>query len=233
MQAIILAGGLGTRLKEVLQDIPKPMAPIGQKPFLEYILYFLQQQGIKSVILSVSYRYEMICKHFGGDFLGMKISYSIEEKALGTGGAIKKALHLANSTPVFILNGDTYFDISLSDLKLKDQSKICLGLKKMQNFDRYGCVTIDEEGFIQSFEEKKFTQQGLINAGVYLINKSIFEGFYEEVFSFETFLQNHFKSLKAHAKVFEGFFIDIGIPQDYEKAKTKMQTFKGIPLNSH
>lgn len=225
MQAIILAGGLGTRLKEVIKDIPKPMARIGDKPFLEYLLKYLKKQGIASVILSVGYQHEVIEEYFKDRFCGLEILYSIEKEPLGTGGAIKQALGLAKSSPLFVLNGDTYFDICLSDLRLEEGSKICLGLKKMRDFERYGCVEINQKGLIEAFREKEFRQEGLINGGVYLVDKDLFLGFYlEDKFSFESFLQNHFKELKANAKVFENFFIDIGIPEDYERAKIKMQS---------
>ncbi|WP_300796582.1 nucleotidyltransferase family protein [Helicobacter sp. UBA3407] len=226
MQAIVLAGGFGTRLKAVIKEIPKPMAPIGEKPFLEYILKYLKYQGVCSVILSVSYRYEAIQEYFQDNFLGLEILYSIEKEPLGTGGAIKQALELANRNPLFVLNGDTYFDVCLSNLKFEEGSKICLGLKKMKNFERYGCVEINQKGRIEAFKEKEFRQEGFINGGVYLVDKSLFEGFsLENKFSFESFLQNHFKELKASARVFEDFFIDIGISEDYELAKIKMQDF--------
>lgn len=223
MQAIILAGGFGTRLKAVIKEIPKPMATIGDKPFLEYLLKYLKQQGIASVILSVGYKREVIEEYFKDSFCGLEILYSVEKEPLGTGGAIKQALGLASRNPLYVLNGDTYFDINLSDLSLEGGSKICLGLKKMQDFERYGCVEIDSSGLIQAFREKEFRQEGLINGGVYLIDKGLFDGFsLENKFSFESFLQKHFKKLKATAKVFEDFFIDIGIPEDYELAKIKM-----------
>lgn len=223
MQAIVLAGGFGTRLKAVIKEIPKPMAPIGEKPFLEYILRYLKYQGICSVILSVSYRYEVIQEYFQDNFLGLEILYSIEKEPLGTGGAIKQALELANRNSLFVLNGDTYFDIDLKDMNLEKNSRICLALKKMKNFERYGCVEINPKGRIEAFKEKEFRQEGLINGGVYLMDKGLFDGFsLENKFSFESFLQNSFKDLRASAKVFEDFFIDIGIPEDYELAKIKM-----------
>lgn len=224
MQAIVLAGGFGTRLKAVVKEIPKPMAPIGEKPFLEYILRYLKHQGICSVILSVSYRYEVIQEYFQDNFLGLEILYSIEKEPLGTGGAIKQALELAKRNPLFVLNGDTYFDIDLKGMNLEKNSRICLALKKMKDFERYGCVEIDSSGLIQAFREKEFRKEGLINGGVYLIDKGLFEGFsLENKFSFESFLQNSFKDLRASAKVFEDFFIDIGIPEDYELAKIKIR----------
>ncbi|ECP8662441.1 NTP transferase domain-containing protein [Campylobacter jejuni] len=214
MQAIILCGGLGARLKSVIKDIPKPMAPINNKPFLEFIFEYLKKQGIKEVILAVSYKYEVIKEYFKDEFLGIKIKYSIEKEPLGTGGAIKDALKFIQNQ-VYVLNGDTIFDIDLKKLVLND-SKICITLKQMQNFDRYGTVNVDDQGIVTSFEEKVFKKQGLINGGIYLLTKDIFNEFdLEKKFSFEEFLQENYKKLKARAKIFDDYFIDIGIPQDY------------------
>lgn len=214
MQAIILCGGLGTRLKSVIKDIPKPMAPINDKPFLEFIFEHLKKQGIKEVILAVSYKYEVIQEYFKDEFLGIKIKYSIEKEPLGTGGAIKEALKFVKNK-AYVLNGDTFFDIDLSKLKL-NRSKICLALKQMNDFDRYGTVNVDEQGFVIFFEEKIFKNQGLINGGIYLLTKDIFNEFdLEKKFSFEKFLQENYKNLKARTEIFDDYFVDIGVPEDY------------------
>ncbi|EAL7758833.1 D-glycero-D-manno-heptose 1-phosphate guanosyltransferase [Campylobacter coli] len=216
MQAIILCGGLGTRLKSVIKDIPKPMAPINDKPFLEFIFEYLKKQGIKEVILAVSYKYEVIKEYFKDEFLGIKIKYSIEKEPLGTGGAIKEALKIIKNE-TYVLNGDTFFGIDLSKLKLNG-SKICLALKQMNDFDRYGTVNVNEQGFVISFEEKIFKKQSLINGGIYLLTKDIFNEFdLEKKFSFEEFLQENYKTLKIQTQIFDDYFIDIGIPEDYIK----------------
>ncbi|MBC5858319.1 nucleotidyltransferase family protein [Campylobacter jejuni] len=214
MQAIILCGGLGTRLKSIIKDIPKPMAPINDKPFLEFIFKYLKKQGIKEVILALSYKYEVIQEYFKDEFLDIKIKYSIEKEALGTGGAIKEALRFIKNE-AYVVNGDTLFEIDLSKLKLNG-SKICLALKQMNDFDRYGTVNLDGQGFVISFEEKVFKKQGLINGGIYLLNKDIFKDFtLQGKFSFEEFLQENYEKLKARAEIFDNYFIDIGIPEDY------------------
>ncbi|EAK0364651.1 D-glycero-D-manno-heptose 1-phosphate guanosyltransferase [Campylobacter jejuni] len=216
MQAIILCGGLGTRLKSVIKDIPKPMAPINHKPFLEFIFEYLKKQGIKEVILAVSYKYEVIKEYFKDEFLGIKIKYSIEKEPLGTGGAIKETLKFVKNE-AYVLNGDTFFDIDLSKLKL-NESKICLALKQMNDFDRYGTVNVDEQDLVISFEEKVFKKQGLINGGIYLLTKDIFNDFaLQEKFSFEEFLQENYNNLKARAEIFDDYFIDIGVPEDYSR----------------
>ncbi|EAK2892343.1 D-glycero-D-manno-heptose 1-phosphate guanosyltransferase [Campylobacter coli] len=216
MQAIVLAGGLGTRLRSVVQDLPKPMAPINGKPFLAFVLEYLKKQGITEIILSVSYKYELIQEYFKDEFEGMKIRYNVEKELLGTGGAIKDALKLVKNE-VYVVNGDTFFDIDLKKLVLNG-SKICIALKQMQNFDRYGTVNVDEQGIVTSFEEKVFKKQGLINGGIYLLKKDIFDEFsLEKKFSFEEFLQENYKSLKIQTQIFDDYFIDIGIPEDYIK----------------
>ncbi|EHY1161715.1 nucleotidyltransferase family protein [Campylobacter coli] len=218
MQAIVLAGGLGTRLKSVVQDLPKPMAPINGKPFLAFVLEYLKKQGIAEVILSVSYKYELIQEYFKDEFHGMKIHYNIEKELLGTGGAIKDALKLVKNE-VYVVNGDTFFDIDLKKLVLNG-SKICIALKQMQNFDRYGTVNVDDQGIVTSFEEKVFKKQGLINGGIYLLKKDIFDNFdLEKKFSFEKFLQENFELLKIQTQIFNDYFIDIGVPQDYKLFK--------------
>ena len=170
-EAIILCGGLGTRLRSVISDVPKPMAPINNKPFLAFVLEYLKKQNISRVVLAVSYKYEIIQEYFGNSYLGMQILYSIEKEPLGTGGAILEALNLINSDSCYVLNGDTFFDVNLDRLKL-DDSDICVALKPMKNFDRYGSVDIDNNSYISAFNEKKFTSNGLINGGVYLIKKN-------------------------------------------------------------
>ncbi|MBF7068204.1 D-glycero-D-manno-heptose 1-phosphate guanosyltransferase [Campylobacter volucris] len=216
MQAIILAGGFGTRLKSVVQDLPKPMAPINDKPFLEYIFKYLKKQGIKEVILSVFYKKEVIKEYFKDSFDGINIIYNEEKEPLGTGGAIKDALKFVNDE-VYVLNGDTFFDIDLKKMFLKE-SRICIALKQMQEFDRYGAVNIDKFGYISSFEEKAYKKQGLINGGIYLLKKDLFDDFsLMDKFSFEEFLQENCKTLKIQTQVFDDYFIDIGIPEDYER----------------
>jgi D-glycero-alpha-D-manno-heptose 1-phosphate guanylyltransferase len=201
------------------------MAPIGDKPFLEYILRYLESNGIKRVILSVGYKWETIENYFGNNFNGIELVYSVEDKPLGTGGAIKKAMSQVLTEEVYIINGDTFFNIDLKSLVLEDKSKLILSLKHMKNFDRYGCVESDANSLITAFTEKGYRDIGNINGGVYLSSINIFDGFkLENIFSFEEFMQNNFKELKISSRVFENYFIDIGIPEDYEKAQLEIRT---------
>lgn len=222
MEAIILAGGLGTRLKSVVKDLPKPMAPICDKPFLQYILEFCFKNGISNVVLAVSYKWEIIKDYFSDNYKGIKLTYSVEDEPLGTGGAIKQALKYIGQKECYIINGDTFFDIELKKMYLND-AKICFALKEMREFERYGNVKVDN-GCIVSFEEKSFCEKGYINGGIYLLDKSIFDDFtLESKFSFEEFIEANFKALKAKAIIFDDYFIDIGIPEDYNKFIKKIK----------
>lgn len=190
MEAIVLAGGLGTRLKSLVPNAPKPMAVVGGKPFLEHVLTYLINNGIRKIILSVGYKYEIIKKYFGDSFCGIPIVYSIENEPLGTGGAIFKALSKVDGGSVYIINGDTFFNIDLKKLKLKNNSKVAIALKEMEKFDRYGCVEIDGKGYVTTFKEKQYSEKGYINGGIYHICTNIFGTMYlPEKFSFELLLQ--------------------------------------------
>jgi D-glycero-alpha-D-manno-heptose 1-phosphate guanylyltransferase len=221
--AIILAGGLGTRLQSVVNDLPKAMAPINGKPFLHYLFLYLQKQGIQEIILSVGYKHEIIEQYFGKEYAGIKIKYSIEEEALGTGGAIKRASAFCENR-AFIINGDTFFDIDLQGLHdhyFEVVNEITVALKPMTNFNRYGSITMNEETRIVSFNEKKELKEGLINGGVYFMHT---HGAIQEIeankFSFEKeVLEGMVSKYCFSGKTFDNYFIDIGIPEDYAKAQ--------------
>ncbi|WP_345972451.1 D-glycero-D-manno-heptose 1-phosphate guanosyltransferase [Sulfurimonas diazotrophicus] len=226
MEAIVLAGGLGTRLRSVVSELPKPMAPVGGKPFLEYIFQYLKKNGIERIVLSVGYKWESIRDYFGEEYEGMALIYSVEDEPLGTGGAIKKAFESVKSENVFIINGDTFFDVPLQTLndQLNPDSKLLLSLKRMHRFDRYGCVESDSTGKVTAFTEKGYRESGNINGGVYLASADLFESFdLDEKFSFEAFMEEYFDALGVRAVVFDGYFIDIGIPEDYSRAEDELK----------
>lgn len=224
MEAIILAGGFGTRLKKVVPDVPKPMAPIQGRPFLEYVLCYLKRAGVKRVVLSVCHQCEVIQDYFRDEFDGIAIDYSIEEETnpLGTGGAIKKSLEFCDVSNVVVVNGDTFFNVNLSELLTCHQQKdsvLTLALKPMKYFDRYGAVSIDAHQKIISLEEKQYRESGLINGGVYAVNKKIFSGHdLIDTFSFEQFMQEKHKHADFYGYISDEYFIDIGIPEDYKTA---------------
>lgn len=216
MEVIILAGGFGTRLQSIVKDVPKPMAQINEKPLLEYLMEYLSRYKVTKVVFSVGYKKEVIKEYFKDSYKNIAIQYSSEETPLGTGGAIKKALESIDDDKCVVLNGDSFFDIDIDMFcSLTSDNTITIAIKPMKNFDRYGTVEV-KDGKITSFIEKQFTQSGYINSGVYSISKDIFDDIEDDTFSFELFLQNQ-KDIAAY--IGDGYFIDIGIPLDYEKAK--------------
>ena len=226
MEVIILAGGLGTRLRSVVADVPKCMAPVAGKPFLWYLLKYLTKYPVTRIILSVGYLREMIfdwVEEHGHEF-PFKFDYAIEEEPLGTGGGIKLALSKANDSYAIVLNGDTFFDVDLDILcqfHNNSETNITLALKLMNNFNRYGTVSLNTiSKKIISFNEKQYCAEGLINGGVYIIDRKalIFEGLPDK-FSFETaVLEPQCAVHNLQGIVQDGYFIDIGIPEDYDKA---------------
>lgn len=229
MEAIVLAGGLGTRLQSVITDIPKPMAPISGKPFLYFILKWLEKNAIGRVILSVGYKWETIKTEFGDQFNTMELIYSVEDTPLGTGGAIALAMEKLMSNQFFIINGDTFFDIELGQLLVFHQFKkfdFSIALKPMTNFDRYGTVELNDKDQITKFNEKAPKKVGLINAGIYIANTSIQDSFpIQKKFSFEKdFMETHFDQLAFGGLPLDHYFIDIGIPEDYSRAQRELPT---------
>ncbi len=226
MEVVILAGGLGTRLRSVVADVPKCMAPVAGRPFLWYLLKYLTRYPVSRVILSVGYLrqiiYHWVDQH--REEFPFSIDYAVEEQPLGTGGGIRLALSKAAEEDVLVLNGDTFFDVDL-DLFFQQHRQssfpISIALKQMHFFDRYGRVILDEaHHLVQSFEEKEYCEEGLINGGVYMIRRTadIFEGLPEK-FSFETKVLEPMSLRKNVAGfIHNGYFIDIGIPEDYDRA---------------
>lgn len=221
-EAVILAGGKGTRLKQVIKDIPKPMALVNGKPFLWHLMTFLSHRNINHFILSVGYKYEVIYDYFGENFNGIKISYAIEDEALGTGGAIKLASQFVKKDKFWVINGDTFLDVDLMNFHTKCYNKeISLALVEMKDFDRYGVVETDDEKIL-AFKEKQYQKHGFINAGIYLLSKDFFTKLSpaKQVFSYEKDILEKFVSTVdiGYYKT-DSAFIDIGIPEDYFKSQ--------------
>lgn len=221
-EAIILAGGLGTRLKGVISDIPKPMAPVANQPFLKYILAYLKAQGIERIILSVGYKYEVIQDFFGLDYQGIELIYSVEKEPLGTGGGMRLAIDHLKLDKAFVINGDTFFNVDLLAMEqfaLREDSDLCLALKPMGQFDRYGSVELQSSKIV-AFKEKQFVETGLINGGIYLVKSSFFDAFSSgQKFSFEQdLMEKQVGQKNILGFVSDTYFIDIGIPEDYAQA---------------
>lgn len=218
MQAIILAGGYGTRLKNVIFDIPKPMAPINKVPFLTYLFKQLERNGFTKIVLAVGYLHNIIINYYGNRFNNIDIEYSIEDEPLGTGGCILKALEKIDEKYFFVINGDTFFDIDFS--KLIKPINILMVCKKMQNTSRYGRILINN-GIIGEFTEKGIKESGYINGGIYYINREVFQKFeLPQKFSLEIeFFKKYLSQLQIQVYLSDNYFIDIGIPDDFDKAQ--------------
>lgn len=236
-EAIILAGGLGTRLRSKVAELPKSMAPINGLPFLSYQLNYLKQFEIKTVYLAVGYLSHVITDYFGDSFKGMNLVYTFEEEPLGTGGAISQALAKTTQEEVLILNGDTMFQVDLAKFYLahtENNADFSLALKPLTNFERYGVVQLNEHNQVTGFEEKQFQESGLINGGVYLLNKSALASYsFPTKYSFEKeFLETKYTELLFHGYESEGYFLDIGIPADYDQAQEDFKRYSSWDLDS-
>jgi D-glycero-alpha-D-manno-heptose 1-phosphate guanylyltransferase len=223
VQAIVLAGGLGTRLRGVVPDLPKPLALVAGRPFLAIVLEQLRAQGFSSAVLSVGYRHQLIRQAFGDRFDGLAIDYAIEDRPLGTGGAIRLAANACSEADVFVLNGDSYADLDFADMRARHyEARVPLTVCTVAVPDaaRYGRVLV-EDSRITGFAEKGAAGPGLINAGIYLMRRDLLEApDLTEVFSFERdILQARLGELRPIAYQTRGRFIDIGVPDDYARAQ--------------
>lgn len=222
MEAIVLAGGFGTRLRQVVPDVPKPMAPIAGRPFLEILLRSLAQKGVSRVVLSLGFMAERISAHFGSRFAGLDLTYVVEDTALGTGGATRLAAEVCTQDHVFIFNGDTYLDLETTKLEkqfLASRHPIVVG-RRVPDTTRYGRMFVDS-GRIISFAEKGISGPGLINAGCYVFPTDALARFpLNQPFSIEAdFLMPEVAHSTVEVFVTAGLFIDIGVPADYARAQ--------------
>lgn len=228
-EAIILAGGLGTRLRSILSDTPKPMAPVNGIPFLCYVIDYLKQYGYSRIVLSVGYLHEVISDYFGQSYHSIDINYAIEEEPLGTGGGIALALSKCSNENVLIVNGDTLFKADLNELEhfhIKKNASLSLVLRHVDDTSRYGSVTVNRNGRITQFTEKKNTSgAGLINGGIYLVNKDLIKRHNMPVkFSFEKdLMEKNVDKERFYAIRSDAYFIDIGIPEDYNRAQLELK----------
>lgn len=228
MDALILAGGFGTRLRAVVPDLPKPMAPVCGKPFLELLLGALSGKGLRRVVLSLGYRADVIVNHFGSHFGGLELAYEIEEQPLGTGGAIRRGLARCESDAALVVNGDTLLDIELQAVQAewqRLQRPLIVGVA-VPDTSRYGRLSVNQ-GRLTGFTEKGVAGPGLINTGHYVLPRTLLsDPALPEAFSFEAdFLVPRLASLQLALFTSTGSFIDIGIPEDYARAQTELARF--------
>ncbi len=228
-EAVVLAGGLGTRLRGTVEDLPKSMAPVGGKPFLTYILDQLCKYRFTRAILAVGYRHEVIESFFGSSYKELDLAYSIENEPLGTGGALLKAATSISADSFLVQNGDTFFNIDLEKFRKSfkyGNASLSVALKPLKDFERYGSVSVQGERII-SFNEKKYAAEGVINGGIYILRKDwIIKNAPGEKFSFEKDIMEPrvFRDI-INGFISDAYFIDIGIPEDYERANRE------FPLN--
>lgn len=225
MEAIVLAGGFGTRLRQVVADVPKPMAPIAGRPFLEIVLSSLARKGFNRVILSLGFMADKISGHFGPHFMGMDMIYVVEDQPLGTGGGIRLAMERAEADHVFVFNGDTFLDLEVDQLEQQwtaHQRPLIVGCM-VPDTARYGRL-LAADGVATGFAEKGVAGAGLINAGCYVLKRSQLETFpVGTAFSFEAdYLALAVLAREFDVFVTEGRFIDIGVPEDFLRAQTEL-----------
>lgn len=221
-EAIVLAGGMGLRLRQVVPDRPKPLAPVAGRPFLAHLLDRLAAQGIRRVILSVGYQQERFVASFGREYGGMAIDYAIEERPLGTAGGIRLGLARVGGERAFVLNGDTLFDAPLAALAEagdRHRARVVMAVRPVADCSRYGAVQLAGER-VTGFHEKGRSGPGLINGGLFLLPTALGDEL-TGCFSFENdFLQSAVARMPVVAVVSDGFFIDIGVPEAYAAAQT-------------
>ncbi len=227
MEAIILAGGFGTRLRPCVEDLPKPLAPVGGRPFLEYLLDYLYANGVHRAIISTGYMAEKIEAAIGRKHRGMVVDYCREDTPLGTGGAIKKALGMCRENYAAVINGDTFYDVDLFEMQSVHEASGCgitLAAKMLKNVERSGFLEV-EKGMLAGFCEKGASGAGLINGGIYFINKNALDFIAEEKFSLE---KQVLEELRIPVRVFESdtYFIDIGIPEEFARANSETSMLK-------
>lgn len=239
--AIILAGGLGTRLRSIVNDRPKPMAPILGKPFLAYQIEYWINQGINNFVLSVGYKHEMIIEYFGYEYNGAKINYAIENTPLGTGGGLLLAIDKIKAHESFLLlNGDTYFMVDLPKLiRFADinNADFTFSLFKTYDKERYMGIELDKNGRVICLKShSQQTDYNLASGGVYWVkNPEIFSEFRTlklSPISFEEkILPTIFKAQRnIFGKLFDKDFIDIGVPEDY--LRSSMILKQKLPSNT-
>ena len=221
----MLAGGLGTRLRAVVPDLPKPMAPVSGRPFLEILLTMLAARRFERVVLSLGHLADKVVKHFGTTFAGMDLVYEIEKAPLGTGGALRVAIARARADHVFVINGDTFLDLEFDAVEAQWQRERLpiIAAKDVADASRYGRLNVSD-GFVTEFVEKGVTGGGLINTGYYVFPTDIAADLpAREAFSLESDFLEHAVS-KRRIRMFEsrGRFVDIGVPEDYSRAQVEL-----------
>jgi D-glycero-alpha-D-manno-heptose 1-phosphate guanylyltransferase len=226
-EAIVLAGGLGTRLQSAVPDLPKCLAPVAGRSFLEYLLVCYRKQGVKRFIFALGYKTEMVESFVRETLFPSEYAFSIETDPLGTGGAVYQACRQVSGAHAIVLNADTFFGLKLSALSSahQDRKEDCnLALKPKKQVDRYGQVELNDRQQVIGFSEKKYIESGLINGGVYALQvRNFLTKSFPAAFSFERdYLEKEYSKGNIYGVVSDAYFIDIGVPEDYRQAQKEL-----------
>lgn len=230
MKAVILCGGLGTRLGSLTQDTPKPLLEVAGKPFIAYVLNSLTRAGVNGLVLAAGFQWSKLKYCIGDNWDGVPVHYSVESHPLGTGGAIKAAMASASLSEALVFNGDTLFDINISsfvDFAKQSDAQVCIALRKVEDCSRYGRVKVGANGEILAFGEKAYKGTGLINGGIYYLRSKCLDRFAGKSFSFESdFLSLQSPGYPIYGIPFDNYFIDIGIPSDLLRAQVELRAME-------
>lgn len=235
MQAILLAGGLGTRLRSVVSDRPKPMALIEGKPFMEYVVHELSRYGIRDIVFAVGYKGTMVEEFFGdGKAFGITASYAYEEELLGTAGAIKNAGKQIHEDWFFVFNADTFYQLDYRRLmEVRDRRSLdfALVLRQVPDVSRYGRAVLVQDMLVEFNEKTTRSVPGTINGGVYLMKRELLAEIPEGKVSLENEMIPKWMGMEKAGRrlggiVNDGYFIDIGVPEDYYRFQEDVR--KGV-----
>jgi len=234
LQAVVLCGGLGTRLRNAVPTLPKALAPVAGRPFLDYLLTGLAAAGIHDVVLCTGHKSEMIEAEYGQNAqCGLSIQYSVERSPLGTAGAVKLAASVISASSFLLLNGDSVVEVDYQRLiksHVASGAKATITLVRVPQPERYGTALLNANGEISAFLEKGSLQDSagsrerFINAGVYVLDRDILLEIPSSStpVSLERDVLPKFLGRGLFGFVSEGFFIDIGVPEDYARAQTEL-----------
>ena len=233
MKGIVLCGGLGTRLGDLTRETPKPLVPVAGRPFLAYVLDQLLLAQVDEIVLAVSFQWQQVQALIGDNWAGVKVSYSVEHQALGTGGAIRQAMRQVGVTEALVVNGDTLLKFNALDLlcfAYERDADVAIVLKETEDTSRFGKVAVNATGRIIAFEEKNGqSARGLINSGVYYVKDLVFGLMHQKTFSFENdVLASLTPGLAIYGMPTDAYFIDMGVPEDLARARVELRAVDDI-----
>lgn len=223
--AVILAGGLGTRLRSVVSDRPKVMAMVAGRPFLTHLLDQLAESGIRKAVLCTGYMAGIIQEELGDNYCGMELLYSVEDTPLGTGGALRNAAGMLSGDMLLVLNGDSYCHCNIADFIARQAASGAyagMALARVEDVARFGAVLTDNASLVKNFVEKGGqTGPGWINAGIYLLPMDLLQEISpDRQVSLERELFPAIMAKGLYGYHYTGSFIDIGVPEEYQRSQT-------------